>query len=86
MGADSPKKVKVIQSAEKDLVKVFWNSKGMLLIEYMKKGETINTMSYSRTLLNFWEAIKGKRRENLTVSFLLFHDNDMVQTAFRKLL
>ncbi|KAF7246332.1 GREB1-like protein [Varanus komodoensis] len=65
-GADPPKKFKVTPLARKIMATVFWDSKGILLIEYTKKGETINAASYATTLHNLREAIKEKRRGKLT--------------------
>lgn len=80
-GADHPKKFKVIPSAGKVMATVFWDSKGILLIEYMKKGETINAACYASTLCILKEAIKEKRRGKLTAGVLLLHDNAPVHTA-----
>uniref|UniRef100_A0A8D2LHA0 Mariner Mos1 transposase n=1 Tax=Varanus komodoensis TaxID=61221 RepID=A0A8D2LHA0_VARKO len=60
---------------------VFWDSKGILLIEYTKKGETINAASYATTLRNLREAIKEKRRGKLTAGVLLLHDNAPIHTV-----
>lgn len=80
-GAAPPKKFKVTPSAGKIMATVFWDSKGILLIEYTKKGETINATSYATTLRNLREAIKEKRRGKLTSGVLLLHDNAPVHTA-----
>ncbi|KAF7235648.1 hypothetical protein EYD10_17547, partial [Varanus komodoensis] len=80
-GADSPKKFKVTPSAGKIMATVFWDSKGILLIKYTKKGETINAASYATTLRNLREAIKEKRQGKLTTGVLLLHDNTPVHTA-----
>lgn len=80
-GTDPPKKFKVTPSAGKVMATVFWDSKGILLIEYKKKGETINATSYASTLHNLREAIKAKRRGKLTAGVLLLHDNAPVHTA-----
>lgn len=80
-GAEHPKKFKVIPSAGKIMATVFWDSKGILLIEYMKRGDTIKAASYVTTLRNLREAIKEKRRGKLTAGVLLLHDNAPVHTA-----
>lgn len=80
-GAQPPKKFKVIPSAGKIMATVFWDSKGILLIEYTKKGESITAASYATTLRNLREAIKGKRRGKLTAGVLLLHDNAPVHKA-----
>lgn len=80
-GTDPPKKFKVTPSAGKLMATVFWDSKGILLIEYKKKGETINATSYASTLHNLREEIKKKRRGKLAAGVLLLHDNAPVHTA-----
>ncbi|KAF7253399.1 Methyltransferase-like protein 24 [Varanus komodoensis] len=80
-GADPLKKFKVTPSAGKIMATVFWDSKGILLIEYMKKGETKNAASYATTLHNLREAIKEKRWGKLTAGVLLLHNNTPVHTA-----
>lgn len=80
-GADPPKKFKVTSSAGKIMATVFWDSKGILLIEYKNKGVSITAASYAITLRNLKEAIKEKRRGKLTAGVLLLHDNAPVHTA-----
>lgn len=80
-GTDPPKKFKVTPSAGKVMATVFWDSKGILLIEYKNKGETINAKSYASTLRNLREAIKEKRRGKLAAGVLLLHDNAPVLMA-----
>lgn len=80
-GSDPPKKFKVTPSAGKIMATVFWDSKGILLIEYTKKGETINAEKYSTTLRRLRVAIKEKRRGMLAKKVLLLHDNAPVHTA-----
>lgn len=80
-GAEHPKKFKVTPSAGKTMATVFWDSKGILLIEYTKKGETITGASYAITLCKLRDAIKEKRRGKLTAGVLLLHDNAPVHKA-----
>ncbi|KAF7251792.1 hypothetical protein EYD10_02920 [Varanus komodoensis] len=68
-GADPLKKF-----AGKIMATVFWDSKGILMIEYTKRGETINVASYATTLRNLREAIKEKRQGKLTAGVLLLHN------------
>ncbi|KAJ8728788.1 hypothetical protein PYW07_006484 [Mythimna separata] len=80
-GSAPPKKFKVTPSAGKLMATVFWDSKGILLIEYTKKGQSITAASYATTLRNLKEAIKEKRRGKLTAGVLLLHDNAPVHKA-----
>lgn len=58
------KKLKGTPSALKLMVTMFWDSKGILFIEYSEKGRSITTSSYANTLLNLKEAIKRKSVDN----------------------
>lgn len=73
----SPKKrkFKVTQSARKIMATVFWDRKGVLLIEFMPTGTTINSASYCETLENLRKAIKNRRPGMLTKGVRLLHDN-----------
>ena len=37
-----PKKAKVVSSAGKVMASVFWDAKGIVFIDYLQKGQTIN--------------------------------------------
>ena len=39
-GESAPKKAKIVPSAGKVMATVFWDSQGVILIDYMEKGET----------------------------------------------
>lgn len=72
---EAPKKAKVILSAGKIMATVFWDARGILLIEFLGKGETINAERYCETLTKLRAAIKRKRPGLLTRNPLLLHDN-----------
>ena len=46
-----PKKFRVQKSAGKLLVSIFWDQVGILLIDYLPKGQTINAEYYSSLLV-----------------------------------
>lgn len=73
----SPKKrkFKVTQSAKKIMASVFWDRKGVLLIDFMPTGTTINAAAYCETLEKLKKAIKNKRPGMLTKGVRLLHDN-----------
>ena len=79
-GEPPPKKAKVQVSVGKIMATVFWDAKGILLIEYMPKGTSINAEAYQKTLINLRKAICNKRRL-LASKVLLFHDNARPHTA-----
>ena len=60
---------------------IFWNSEGILLIDYKDKDVSITGQYYASILDRLKEAIKEKRREKLTKGILLMHDNAPVQKS-----
>lgn len=71
----APKKAKVVESAGKVMATVFWDSKGVLLIDYLPRGATINAERYCEVLKKLRRAIQNKRRGKLSKTVFLFHDN-----------
>lgn len=45
-GEPAPKKAKVVLSAGKVIASVLWDSRGIIFVGYLKKGETINGSYY----------------------------------------
>jgi histone-lysine N-methyltransferase SETMAR len=76
-----PKKAKAIFSAGKIMTAVFWDSKGIIYLDFLTGQKTINAQYYS-TLLN--EKVKSaiclkRRKRQDSVCFL--HDNVCPHTA-----
>ena len=71
----APKKAKVVSSAGKVMAFVFWDAKGIVLIDYLQKGKTINGEYYAKLLRELRQAIKSKRSGKLTKGVLLHQDN-----------
>jgi hypothetical protein len=69
------KKLKVTPSAGKVMLTVFWDSQGVLLAQFQKYGENVNSASYCEVLLNLWDAIHRKRPGQLERGVLLRYDN-----------
>jgi len=61
--------------AEKFLASIFWDQDGILLIDYLPKGHTINAEYYSSLLVNLKDISKEKRCRNFTKVVLFLHDN-----------
>lgn len=76
-----PRKFKTQPSAGKMMATVFWDTEGVLLVEYMPNKTTITGASYAETLTNLRRAIKEKRRGKLARGVLLLHDNAPVHTS-----
>jgi len=60
-GSPRPKKFRVQKSAGKILASIFWDQDGILLIDYLPKGHTINAKYYSSLLVQFKDIFKEKR-------------------------
>jgi len=66
----------VQKSAGKFLASIFWDQDGILLIDYLPKGRTINAEYYSSLLVQLKDILKEKRRGKVTMGVLFFlHDN-----------
>ena len=59
-GSLRPKKFRVQKSARKVLASIFWDQDGVLLIDYLPKGQTVNAEYYSPLLVQ----LKGICRKN----------------------
>ena len=46
----SPRKFKVIASARKVLLTIFWDMKGVVHMEFLKQGQTVNSEKYISSL------------------------------------
>jgi len=57
-----PKKLRVQKSARKVLASIFWDQDGILLIDYLPKGQTINAEYHSSLLVQSKDMLKEKRR------------------------
>ncbi|GBN91789.1 Histone-lysine N-methyltransferase SETMAR [Araneus ventricosus] len=54
---------------------------GILLVEFLPRGETINAVRYCETLRKMWLAIQNKRRGMLSQGIVLLHDNTRPHSA-----
>jgi len=60
---------------------VFWDRKGVLLVDFLPQGSTINTGVYCDTLKKFHRAIQNKRRGMLSQGVVMIHVNARPYTA-----
>jgi len=65
----------VQKSAGKVLTSIFWDQDGILPIDYLPKGQTINTEYYSTLLVQLQDILKDKHRGKVTKGVLFLHDN-----------
>ena len=68
-------------STRKNMCTVFWDRQGVLLVEFLPQGTTINSAVYCETLKKLRHAIQNKRRGMLSVTILLLHDNARQHSA-----
>lgn len=78
-----PKKFKSQKSAGKIMATVFWDAQGLILVDFLPKGETINSEAYIETLQKLRARIR-RVRPNLEMNkVLLQHDNARPHTSIR---
>mgnify|MGYP003546937451 CR=1 FL=1 len=81
-GDRPPLKAKTVPSAGKVMVTVFWDCDGIIHIDYLPKGVTINSAYYTNLLdKDLRKALKNKRRGKLSSIPLLQQDNARPHTA-----
>lgn len=78
-GSPSPRKFKTFPSAGKLMLTVFWDMNGVILIEFLQPGSTVNSDSYTKTLSNLKARIRRVRPEMEVVH--LQHDNARPHTS-----
>ena len=74
-GSPRPKKFRAQKSDGKVLASIFWDQDGILLIDYLPKGQTINAQYYSSLLVQMKGILKEIRRGKVTKVVLFLHDN-----------
>ncbi|GFW44767.1 histone-lysine N-methyltransferase SETMAR [Trichonephila clavipes] len=74
-------KPKHIFTPRKIMCTVFWDSKGILLIDFLPRCQTINAAVYCETLRKLRRAIQNKRRGFLSKGVVFLHDNARPHTA-----
>jgi len=74
-GSPLPKKFQVQKSAGKVLASIFWDQDGILLIDYLPKGQTINAEYYLYLMVQLKDILKEKCRGKFTKGVLFLHNN-----------
>jgi len=74
-GSPCPKKFQVQNSAGKVLALIFWDQDGILLTDYLPKGQTIYAEYYLSLLVQLKDILKEKHRGKVTKGVLFLHDN-----------
>ena len=71
----APKKFRVQISAGKVLASIFfWDQDGILLTDYLPKGQNINAEYYSSLQVQMKDILKEKLRGKVTKAVLFLHD------------
>ncbi|GFO16983.1 transposase [Plakobranchus ocellatus] len=68
----SPRKFKVVASARKVLFTVFWDMEGVVQMEFLEQGQTVNSERYISTLRALKLRLRRVRRDKDSI---LQHDN-----------
>jgi histone-lysine N-methyltransferase SETMAR len=79
-GETAPEKAKTVSSAEKAMVTAFWDSPGILLIDYLEKGKSKSGVYFGSS----FDKLKAKiatKRPHLKEKVLLHQDNACVHTS-----
>lgn len=80
-GERAPKKAKTVLSAGKVMATVFWDARGIILIDYLEKGKTITGTYYASLLDQLIEKIKEKRPHMTKKKVLFLQDNAPSHTS-----
>jgi len=72
----------VQKSAGKVLASIFSDQDGILFIDCLRKGQTINAEYYSFLLVQLKDILKEKRSGKFTKEVLFLHDNSPAHRAF----
>jgi len=74
-GSPCPKIFRAQKSAGKVLASIFRDQGGILLIDYLPKGQAVNAEYYSSLLSQLKDIFKEKRRGTVTKGVLFLHNN-----------
>jgi len=74
--AAHPTPINLVQkSARKVLASIFWDQDGILHVDYLPKGQTINAEYYWSLLVQLKNIFEEKRHGKVTYGVLFLHDN-----------
>ena len=79
-GSPRPMKFKTQPSDGKVMATVFWDAKGVIMLDFLPKRSTITGVYYANLLDQLRTAIHEKRRGKLSKGVLLQQDNARVHT------
>jgi len=76
-----PRKFHTQKLAGKVMARIFWDCKGVLLVDYFPHKTTMTRPYYGELLKRLHQAVKEKRRGMLTWCTLLLHDNALAHMS-----
>jgi len=71
----APKNSECKNQLVKVLASISWDQDGIILMDYLPKGQTINTEYYLSLLVKLKDILKEKRNEKVTKVVFFLHDN-----------
>lgn len=74
-GSRPPVKAKVVKSAGKVMLTIFWDSKGWIHLDWLPPKTTINGQYYANVLTGLRKSIIEKRRGKVSKGVMILHDN-----------
>ena len=80
-GSPRPKKFKTQPSAGKVMATVFWDAKGIIMLDFLPKRSTLTGVYYANLLDQLRTTIREKLRGKLSKGVLLQQDNARVHTC-----
>ena len=75
IASPTPRKAKLVPSAGKVMASVFWDSRGILMVDYLLTGKTITGNYYAELIVKLRAAIKEKRPGMLSKEVIFHQDN-----------
>lgn len=76
-----PVKAKVVKSAGKVMLTLFWDADGWIHVDWLPPKTTITGNYYANVLNELRQSIKAKRRGKVTKGVMLLHDNAPAHSA-----
>ena len=89
-GEKTPTRPRIQRSTGKIMMTIFWDNKGILLTDYLSRGDTISGQYYASLIDRLRSAVLEKRRGKFSHGVLLLHDNapvhksNIAQAAIRR--
>ena len=63
------------------MASIFWDSQGIIMVDYLAESRTINGAYYAEELRRLHQEIVKKRRDKLTQCVLLLQDNALAHSS-----